>query len=293
MGFTFDLPIRPKPELNQTIECDDDAVVRDIPEHLRLLNIPLEVRYMIYSYCIENEQEDLREYVGNHSNASRSDLCTPLFKVRPPALIRVCKQAREEYLPIYLRETCFRVYVNVDEVDRGPLETDRITIDSATESWLRSIVREDKNLYFRHLQFRLTHNGGVPVGASFNLTFNAQRKKYRVDFIMDAGWMPLQYSSLGGYTQLYVKEMPHRAWEHVQAISEKAGAEWMNWGQVQMLQHKLTARSIVDFNWRVSLHAYPELKDWSDETAQVSTVSEESRLPRVSYLSKGSSGWQV
>jgi hypothetical protein len=132
-----------------------------------LLGLPREIRDEMYSYVVEGEQEQQREYVGKHSNSSKSQLCTPLFKVRPPSLIRVCKTTRAEYLPFYFRETCFRLYVDVGKPvmpewifssrtrENSSLYEERVSIDNPTKNWLNSINVSDDAI-FRNVQFRLT-----------------------------------------------------------------------------------------------------------------------------------------
>jgi hypothetical protein len=233
---------------------------------------------MIYSHCIEGEQEAIREYIGYHSHADSSDFCTPLLKVRPPSLIRACKQTREEYLPIYFHETCFRVYADVTCTvpfgDRTmyPLDTDRITVDPKTRGWLRSINQIQHNAFFRNLQFRLTHDGGVAVGVNFNLTYNAQKMRYQGEFVLDDGWPPVREVDLSFAAYDRVKIVPNHAWRYVKGSSEQYTQEWIDWSEVDILRNKLHCLSGVDTDelvWKCV--DGQELKGWFDETRRICT----------------------
>ena len=274
MGFSFDLAIRSDSRQPQIRIPDDNVVERSVPQHVQFLNIPTEVRNMIYSYYVEGQQEDVREYVGKHSNADKSDFCTPLFKVRPPSLIRVCTQTREEYLPIYFRETCFRVYV--DFTPSGPfgpthpLGTDLVTIDPDARSWLNSINQTQTDACFRNLQFRPVHCGGVPIGANFNITYNARKMRYQAQFVLDDSWRltPGLYPNHTSYDRINI--MPRHAWAYVKRLSEEYTQEWIDWSEVGVLTQKLHCLSGADMHDVLSrgLHRR-DLEDWSDETRQI------------------------
>ena len=78
-----------------------------------LLELPLEIRENIYHHVLQEEQEDKLQYVGTGREGIPYDFCIPLRTIRPPALGRVGRATRCEYLPIFFKATCFRLCVNI------------------------------------------------------------------------------------------------------------------------------------------------------------------------------------
>ena len=207
-------------------------IVTSTNRHLKLLGLPREIRNEVYSYVLESEQENQQEYVGKHRNASKSQFCTPLFKIRPPALIRVCRTTRAEYLTLYFHQTCFRIHANVGNPptpgwDYIAWRLERVSIDKAMDNWLNSLSPLEHAI-FRNVQFRLSFNG-APLGASFNLVYNAQAEKYRCEFVMDDGWDGVYEIQRNRRIRGELCKRPEHAWRAFRKTCETRKEEFLDW----------------------------------------------------------------
>ncbi|KAK3697058.1 hypothetical protein LTR37_017656 [Vermiconidia calcicola] len=166
---------------------------RSVPSRLSLDGLPAEVLREVYTFVALSEQENDLEYAGNGQETR--EFCLPLDKVRPPALSRVSKKFRAEYLPIFFSTICFRVYV-----DGGPLAgiirrlgevADPISIDlpPAVRMWLHSLcLPSRKDNHFRNLQYRPLYHGGSEICSNLNVIFDSKVRRYNIDWRCDDGW---------------------------------------------------------------------------------------------------------
>ena len=243
-----------------------------------LLGLPTELREKIYTDVFEAEQENTQEYIGNNTISPHKELCLPLSKIRPPSLGRVCKTLREEYLHYYFKTTCFRVYVNMDILDhpfdpsdeRPNYQPDLVSLDRPAKAWLDSL-QPLHDLRFRNVQFRLVRAGGIPLGASFNIAYNAKARQYECEFVVDQAW-PGWGSVFGpgpneASQRVSARAMPRHVWRILRAASETANDEFLDW---EYLADVIEQFDAYDLFARVSEAIIndredPPLEDWRDE----------------------------
>jgi hypothetical protein len=150
--------------------------------------------------------------------------------------------------------------------ENGSLNQERVSIDKRTESWLNSINVSDDAI-FRNVQFRLTYQGGVPIGASFNLIYNAHARKYQGEFVLDDGWNVGLAIESNNNVRIKAGLMPHYAWRAIQTACGRVWGEFLDWHYIQQLIwlldpthcHKKGEPIIA---WQDS---NKELTDWSAE----------------------------
>ena len=155
-----------------------------VPPRTEFLTLPAEIRENVYSYTAESEQEHHLEYSRDSNTHISTNMCLPLRKIRPPALIRVCKTTRQEYLPYYFKTMYFRINVDI----QSSFSHDSI-VDASAKSWLNSLLQSQNDLFrFRHVEFRLVDHYNPWIGACLIIRFAGHRRKYEVDFKLDQGW---------------------------------------------------------------------------------------------------------
>ena len=189
---------------------------------MSLLALPPELRERIYYYVPPCKQSDSLEYLGNGRERLDYDWCLPLRKVRPPALIRVCRTIRCEYLPFYLKSTCFRIHVDIQSTKSNEAGTpsmpgiaawpatahwtmpsalfsrsamardqgqppDETILDKLANEWLDNLGSKD-GVRFRQIHIRFVNSEGRVIGAGLTITYNSRDRKYEIDFKFDQGW---------------------------------------------------------------------------------------------------------
>lgn len=159
-----------------------------------LETIPPEIREIIYSYVVPDERGIYQQYAGHFPTTQQ--FCLPLHEIRPPALGRVSRMLRYEYLPYYFKSTCFRILLPIEQgvgartimeqmaLDRN--NYDNRDLDPTARKWLDSIMHMP-NVRFRHLQYRLVDLMGYVLGASINVAFIPSRRSYKVEYRVDDG----------------------------------------------------------------------------------------------------------
>lgn len=168
-----------------------------------LTGLPIDVREKIYNHVVEDEQLTQRRLTDPDVHGTQTAL--PWAHIRPPALIRVNRLLRTEYLPYFFLHTHFQidartsirdinaavensishiqrnVHHNFDPATLRPQPT-----DEPAGHWLESLRGLD--LKIRHLQFRPLMVGGEPLGDILDIEYFPRVKVYRMRHRVDEGW---------------------------------------------------------------------------------------------------------
>ena len=181
-----------------------------VPARPTLDGIPSSIRQRIFSLVLQCEQTDGPE--GNRTwvgiDGYREALCLPLANLRPPPLVRVNRQFREEYLPYFFGRAWFcndaRVSVNsfevtdvlLSELDTRLSELDAQSrrdkklprlMDASASAWLHSIRHID-NLKFRRVIYRPVSSDAMPKSVSLSIEYYPKRKQHHLNrYICNTG----------------------------------------------------------------------------------------------------------
>ena len=105
-----------------------------------LASLPAEIRENIYRALYYLEYVSDLEYHDTDKHGDTT-FCLRYDRVRPPALARVNRSFRAEYLDLFFRETTFRVPLSVEKREgKRPLAKFKANLCTA-DSWLTSLDR--------------------------------------------------------------------------------------------------------------------------------------------------------
>ena len=197
------------------------------------------MRNEIYGWVVAIEQDNHLELAGTDDDFTQ--FCLPLRKIRPPALARVCRTTRYEFLPVYFKQRCFRLYTYINAFrvfqHRGRQQRYLVRFEEQAEKWLDSLENIGE-VSFRNLQFRILDLRGRPLGGSLNIRFLPKRNVYEAEFSKDDGWPERQFYNQGSRRRM--PECMHRFMETLKGICVASEDEVMTWATVKKLRDGLS-----------------------------------------------------
>ncbi|EMC96074.1 hypothetical protein BAUCODRAFT_148908 [Baudoinia panamericana UAMH 10762] len=126
----------------------------------RLLALPDELVIRVLEYAASTDQPNARVNLGWTAENDGTATCILLDRITSPALARVNRLLRREYLKTFFTRNLFRVKVLALHEDLPPnqilpLERYTNTIPQPVWSWFHHLEREGIHIEFPHLRFQI------------------------------------------------------------------------------------------------------------------------------------------